>query len=69
MFFPLDKKYPLVLKFLSSDQKLKKNKKQLGHSFAPDAPALWNGLPDDIQAVVFLSLFTGKLKLHLFSGG
>ena len=42
------------------------NKKTLGHSFAFDAPTLWNDLPDDVCSAPTLACFRKKLKSYLF---
>ena len=43
-----------------------KSKKHFGHSFAFDAPTLWNDLPDDICSALTLACFRKKLKSYLF---
>ena len=41
-------------------------KNHFGHSFAFDAPTLWNDLPDDISSAPTLACFSKKLKSYLF---
>ena len=43
-----------------------KSKKHFGHSFAYDAPRIWNDLPDDVRSAKSLSSFRKKLKTYLF---
>ena len=43
-----------------------KSKKRFGHSFAFDAPTLWNDLPDDVNSAQTLACFRKKLKSYLF---
>ena len=43
------------------------NKKtHFGHSFAFDAPTVWNDLPDDVCSARILACFRKKLKSYLF---
>ena len=37
-----------------------------GHSFAYDAPRIWNDLPDDVRSAKSLSSFRKKLKTYIF---
>ena len=52
-------------RFLNSSH-LYTNKKHFGHSFAFDASALWNDLPDDECSAPTLACFRKKLKCYLF---
>ena len=58
-------KVPGVAQFSPSVHKSKK-KKHFGHSFAFDAPTLWNDLPDDVCFAPNLACFRKKLKSYLF---
>ena len=55
--------YLVVPKFHSSSHR---SAKQFGHSFAFDAPTLWNSLPDDVRGSLTLWSFRKKLKAFLF---
>ena len=44
-----------------------KSVKQFGHSFAFDAPTIWNALPDEIRASSSLASFRKRLKTHLYT--
>ena len=41
-------------------------KKHFGHSFAFDAPTLWNDLPDDVCSAPTLACLRKKLKSYVF---
>ena len=44
-----------------------KSVKQFGHSFAFDAPTIWNALPEKIRASPSLASFRKRLKIHLYT--
>ena len=44
-----------------------KSTKQFGHSFAFDAPTIWNDLPSKIRSSPSVGTFRRKLKAYLFS--
>ena len=44
-----------------------KSVKQFGHSFAFDAPTVWNALPDEIRAPPSLASFRKWLKTYLYT--
>ena len=44
-----------------------KSAKHFGHSFAYDAPRIWNDLPDDVRSATSLHSFRRKLKTFLFA--
>ena len=44
-----------------------KSVKQFGNSFAFDAPAAWNALPDEIHASPSLTSFIKQLKTYLYT--
>ena len=44
-----------------------KSVKQFGHSFAFDAPTVWNALPDEIRVSPSLASFRKRLKTHLYT--
>ena len=46
---------------------LHKSVKQLGHSFAFDAPTVWNALPDEICTSPSLASFRKQLKTYLYT--
>ena len=56
MFLEVPQFYPSVHKL----------KKHFGHSFAFDAPTLWNDMPDDVRSAPYLACFRKKLKSYLF---
>ena len=39
-------------------------KKTLGHSFAFDAPTIWNDLPDEVRSAPTLACFRKRIKSH-----
>ena len=43
------------------------SKKHFGHSFAFDAPTVWNDLPYDVHSAPSLACFKEKLKSYLFN--
>ena len=59
-----DKRILEVPQFCPSVHKLKK--KIFGHSFAFDAPTVWNDLPDEVSSAPTLACFRKRLKLYLF---
>ena len=52
-------------RFLNSTHLYTNKKKHLGHSFAFDAPTLWNDLPDDVRSAPTLACSRKKLKYYL----
>ena len=43
-----------------------KSAKHFGHSFAFDAPKIWNDLPQDVRSATSVASFRKKLKTYLF---
>ena len=43
-----------------------KSKKHFGHSFAFDAPMVWNDLPDEVRSAPIFACFIKRLKSYLF---
>ena len=43
-----------------------KSAKHFGHSFAFDAPKIWNDLPQDVRGATSVASFRKKLKTYLF---
>ena len=41
--------------------------KHFGHSFAFEAPKIWNELPDDVRSATSVASFRKKLKTYLFA--
>ena len=41
--------------------------KQFGHSFAFDAPKVWNDLSDEVRGASSLAIFRRKLNTYLFT--
>ena len=58
-----DKRLSEVPQFCPSVHKSKNN---FGHSFAFDAPTVWNHLPDEVRSAPTLACFRKRLKLYLF---
>ena len=58
-----DKRFLEVPQFYPS---VHKSKRHFGHSFAFDAPTLWNDLPEDVHSAPTLACFRKKLKSYLF---
>ena len=54
----------LTLAILPICTQIKKN--HFGHSFAFDAPTLWNDLPDDVRSAPTLACFRKKITSYLF---
>ena len=44
-----------------------KSAKHFGHSFAFDAPKIWNDLPQDVRSATSVASFRKKLKTYLFA--
>ena len=44
-----------------------KSAKHFGHSFAFDAPKIWNDLPQDVHSATSVASFRKKLKTYLFA--
>ena len=44
-----------------------KSAKHFGHSFAFDAPKIWNDLPQDVRSATSVTSFRKKLKTYLFA--
>ena len=44
-----------------------KSAKHFGHSFAFDAPKIWNDLPQDVRGATSVASFRKKLKTYLFA--
>ena len=44
-----------------------KSVKHFGHSFAFDAPKIWNELPHDVRSATSVASFRKKLKTYLFA--
>ena len=59
-----DHQYLTVL--LSIHQSFK-SAKHFGHSFAFDAPKIWNELPQDVRSATSVASFRKKLKTYLFA--
>ena len=53
-------------RFLNTTHEYTNKKTHFGHSFAFDAPTLWNNLPADVRSPPNLSCFRNKLKSYLF---
>ena len=58
-----DKRFLEVPQYYSS---VHKSKEHFSHSFAFDAPTLWNDLPDDVCSAPNFACFKKKLKSYLF---
>ena len=58
-----DKRFMEVPQYYPS---VHKSKKHFSHSFAFDAPTLWNDLPDHVHSAPNLACFRKKLKSYLF---
>ena len=54
----------LYFKFRSS---VFKSVKHFDHSFAFDAPKIWNELPHDVRSATSVASFRKKLKTYLFA--
>ena len=59
-----DRQYLTVPPFHSS---VFKSAKHFGHSFAFDAPNIWNDLPQDVRSATSVASFRKKLKTYLFA--
>ena len=59
-----DRQYVTVPPFHSS---VFKSAKHFGHSFAFDAPKIWNDLPQDVRSATSVASFRKKLKTYLFA--
>ena len=59
-----DRQYLTVPPFHSS---VFKSAKHFGHSFAFDAPKIWNDLPQDARCATSVASFRKKLKTYLFA--
>ena len=59
-----DRQYLTVPPFRSS---VFKSVKHFDHSFAFDAPKIWNELPHDVRSAVSVASFRRKLKTYLFA--
>ena len=59
-----DRQYLTVPPFHSS---VFKSAKHFGHSFAFDAPKIWNDLPQDVCSATSVASFRKKLKTYLFA--
>ena len=59
-----DRQYLTVPPFHSSVFESVKN---FGHSFAFDAPKIWNELPHDVRSATSVASFGKKLKMFLFA--
>ena len=59
-----DRQYLTVPPFHSS---VFKPAKHFGHSFAFDAPKIWNDLPQDVRGATSVASFRKKLKTYLFA--
>ena len=59
-----DRQYLTVPPFHSS---VFKSAKHFGHSFAFDAPKIWNDLPQDVHSATSVASFRKKLKTYLFA--
>ena len=59
-----DRQYLTVPPFHSS---VFKSAKHFGHSFAFDAPKIWNDLPQDVRSATSVTSFRKKLKTYLFA--
>ena len=58
-----DKRFLEVPQFCPS---VHKEKNHFGHSFAFDAPTVWNHLPDEVCSAPTLKCLRKRLKLYLF---
>ena len=58
------RKYVTVPPFRSS---VFKSVKHFDHSFAFDAPKIWNELPHDVHCAASVASFRKKLKTYLFT--
>ena len=56
-----------TLQFLLFHSSAFKSAKHFGHSFAFDAPKIWNELPQDIRSATSVASFRKKLKTYLFA--
>ena len=59
-----DKRFLEVPQFCPS---VHKSKNHFGHSFAFDAPAVWNHLPDEVHSAPTLACFMKRLSYHIIS--
>ena len=59
-----DRQHLTVPPFCSS---VFKSVKHFGHSFAFDAPKMWNELPHDVRSATLVASFRKKLKTFLFA--
>ena len=59
-----DRQYLIVPPFHSS---VFKSAKHFGHSFAFDAPKIWNDLHQDVRSATSVASFRKKLKTYLFA--
>ena len=59
-----DRQYLTVPPFHSS---VFRSAKHFGHSFAFDAPKIWNDLPQDVRGATSVASFRKKLKTYLFA--
>ena len=59
-----DRQYLTVPPFHSS---VFKSVKRFGHSFAFDAPKIWNELPHNVHSPTSVASFRQKLKTYLFA--
>ena len=53
--------------FLFSTHQSFKSVKHFGHSFAFDAPKMWNELPHDVHSATSVASFRKELKTYLFA--
>ena len=58
-----DKRFLEVPQFCPS---VHKSKNHFGHSFAFDAPTVWNHLPNEVRSAPTLTCFRKRLKSYLF---
>ena len=56
-----------TLQFLLSIHQSFMSAKHFGHSFAFDAPKIWNDLPQDVRSATSVASFRKKLKTYLFA--
>ena len=56
-----------TLQFLHSTQSVFRSVKHLRHSFAFDAPKIWNELPNDVRCATSVASFRKKLKTYPFA--
>ena len=56
-----------TLQFLLSIHQSLSQPKHFGHSFAFDAPKIWNDLPQDVRSATSVASFRKKLKTYLFA--